>query len=252
MQSATPSSNDIERGLLLSVADSLQTMAPTGAGDSALDLLGNCVEAMSLLQAKFKGLEVEVQIKLDLALREVEQLKTTLGETEAAVADGNNRLDEADLRAAQLERSLVEAARQHADDIGAARAEAATWRMRGETDAMAFDHLMTRISKVEEGLVAKLAAAEAEATEQQAEAERQRRRADAATSLTDRLQGRLRDVEAIIADQRSRISTLQTKLATAAYAQRIEQLADEAMAFEPERDILDLKPMAQAALVSAA
>ncbi len=223
-----------------------------GGGDATLRLLRSCVEAMSLLQAKVEAIDTLVTERLAAEDRELVAIRADMATVQTAIAAGGAQIGDAVAKVTRVEASLQEFESHHADDVAAARADATTWRMRVETDSMAFEQLSARLASLETGLSAKLVEATQEIAQQKAETARVQNEARIVETASDHLRSRLSTLDATIADQRARITCLQNKLATATYAIRFEQMSRTMQA--GEHDILDLAQMtiATKSLVSAA
>lgn len=222
-----------------------------GEGEATLRLLRSCVEAMHLLQAKVDGVEHQIAEQRDIGARETAVLRADLLALQASRGDEEARLAEAEQRIARLDAGTQEFAQRHAEDVASARTEAVTWRMRVETDSMAFDQLSGRLTSLETGLAAKLDEAEKTIVERDTDNVRLKTEVRIVESASDQLRMRLSGLDATIADQRARIASLQNKLATATYAIRFEHLARTNEAIETG-DILDLGTLPGGSLISAA
>lgn len=222
-----------------------------GEGEATLRLLRSCVEAMHLLQAKVDGVEHQIAAQREIGAQETAILRADLLALQASRGDEEARLAEAEQRIARLDTGTQEFAQRHAEDVASARTEAVTWRMRVETDSMAFDQLSGRLTSLEAGLVAKLDQAEKTIVERETDNVRLKTEVRIVEGASDQLRTRLSGLDATIADQRARIASLQNKLATATYAIRFEHLARTNEAIETG-DILDLGSLPGGSLISAA
>lgn len=226
-------------------------MLSEGEGEATLRLLRSCVEAMQLLQAKVDSVETQIAEQREFGARETAVLRADLLTLQASRGEEEARLSEAETRIARLDLGSQDFALRHAEDVASARTEAANWRMRVETDAMAFDQLSGRLSALEHGLSAKLDQAEKTIADRETENVRLKTEVRIVESASDQLRTRLLGLDATMADQRARIASLQNKLATATYAIRFEHLSRTNEVIEAG-DILDLGALPNGSFISAA
>ena len=227
------------------------SMLSENEGEATLRLLRSCVEAMQLLQAKVDSVETQIAEQRAFGAHETAALRAELQTLQASRGEEEARLSEAEKRIARLDLGSQDFALRHAEDVASARTEAANWRLRVETDAMAFDQLSGRINALEQGLSAKLDQAEKTIVERDSENVRLKTEVRIVETASDQLRMRLSGLDATIADQRARIASLQNKLATASYAIRFEHLARTNEVVEAG-DILDLGTLPNGSFISAA
>lgn len=225
---------------------------PEMGDEATLRLLRACVEAMGLLQTKVEGFDGLVAAAQAETGRDAANLRVEFAGMLGTQSRDGARLTDVEAQLGRLQASHQDFGKRLADDIAGARAEAAHWRMRVETDAMAFDQLSTRMEALEQVFRAKLQAAEqglqerdgklAERAEENKQLKSETRIVEVAS---DRLRQQLTVLEGTIAEQRARIGCLQSKLATATYAKRMESLAREMDGSDASvgHDIMDLSPM---------
>ena len=233
------------------VREPAPVMLSEGEGEATLRLLRSCVEAMHLLQAKVDSVEHQIVEQRATGAREAATLRADFAALQTSRGEEEARLGEAEKRIARLDDGVQDFAQRHAEDVASARSEAATWRMRVETDSMAFDQLSGRLTTLENGLSVKLEQAERTIAERESDNVRLKTEVRIVENASDQLRMRLSGLDATIADQRARIASLQNKLATATYAIRFEHLARTNEAIETG-DILDLGTLPNGSLISAA
>lgn len=226
-------------------------MLSEGEGEATLRLLRSCVEAMQLLQAKVDSVETQIAEQREFGVHETAVLRSEFLALQASRGEEEVRLSEAEKRIARLDSGSQDFARRHAEDVASARTEAANWRMRVETDSMAFEQLSGRLNALEQGLSAKLDQAEKTLVERESENVRLKTEVRIVESTSDQLRVRLTGLDSTIADQRARIASLQTKLATASYAIRFEHLSRNNDVMDAG-DILDLGALPSGSFISAA
>lgn len=226
-------------------------MLSEGEGEATLRLLRSCVDAMQLLQAKVDSVETQIADQREFGVRETAVLRAELLALQASRGEEEARLSEAETRIARLDHGSQDFARRHAEDVASARTEAANWRMRVETDAMAFDQLTGRLNALEHGLSTKLDQAEKTLVERESENVRLKTEVRIVENASDQLRMRLTGLDTTIADQRARIASLQNKLATATYAIRFEHLSRTNEEIDAG-DILDLGMLPNGSFISAA